>query len=86
MLTTIGFRNSLRLRCREWPPLRHGFWDVAFRVSILKTSNCRIAGDQRHQAAAFNSLHVSYVAQTQEQSPVILHSPECVDGAATADS
>lgn len=39
-----------------------------------------------HRAAAFNSLHVSCLAQTQEPAPVILYSPECVYGAATADS
>jgi len=29
---------------------------------------------------------MSYLAQTQKPTPVILYSPECVDGAATADS
>jgi hypothetical protein len=32
------------------------------------------------------SSHVSYVAQTRVSTPVILYSPECVHGAATADS
>jgi hypothetical protein len=31
-------------------------------------------------------LHVSYLAQTPTPTPVILYSPECVDGAADADS
>jgi len=30
--------------------------------------------------------HVSYVAQTRKPAPVILYSPECVEGAADADS
>jgi hypothetical protein len=29
---------------------------------------------------------VSYLAQTREPAPVILYSPECAAGAATADS
>lgn len=48
--------------------------------------DCRVADDPPHRAAAFNSLHVSCLAQTQEPAPVILYSPECVYGAATADS
>ena len=30
--------------------------------------------------------HVSYLAQTRKSAPVILYSPECVEGAADADS
>jgi hypothetical protein len=36
--------------------------------------------------AQAQSLHVSYLAQTRKHTPVILYSPECVDGAAKADS
>ena len=32
------------------------------------------------------SSHVSYLAQTRKSTPVTLDSPECVDGAADADS
>jgi len=37
-------------------------------------------------ANAPSCRQVSYLAQTQEFIPVILYSPECVDGAADADS
>jgi hypothetical protein len=33
----------------------------------------------------FNLRNVSYLAQTRMSAPVILYSPECVDGVATAE-
>ena len=46
------------------------------------------AGSARRicSAIALRVPQVSYLAQTQHFTPVILDSPECVDGAAEADS
>jgi hypothetical protein len=40
---------------------------------------------QKMYDTIFISGNVSYLAQTRMSAPVILYSPECVDGVATAE-
>jgi hypothetical protein len=48
------------------------------------------SADSEHRIYKTNApgcpQQVSYLAQTRVSTPVILYSPECVDGAADADS
>jgi hypothetical protein len=43
-------------------------------------------GHRTHETPILGLSHVSYLAQTRKPAPVIVDSPECVDGAANADS
>ncbi|MGB5154050.1 MAG: Thivi_2564 family membrane protein, partial [Candidatus Sulfotelmatobacter sp.] len=45
-----------------------------------------VGSERRISNATAPGCQVSYLAQTRKYTPVILYSPECVDGAADADS
>jgi hypothetical protein len=78
--TSITAPQTARL---HWP----GQASALFSVGWMPMQAVTAASERRICKATVPGFpQVSYLAQTQEFITVILYSPECVDGAADADS